>query len=87
MNDKFIFWYWPRKLGIAAIKFYQKTLSPDHGFFKEHWPYGFCRFTPSCSDYGIQALEKYGAIKGGLMTIWRILRCNPWNKGGYDPLK
>jgi putative membrane protein insertion efficiency factor len=87
MNDKFIFWYWPRKLGIAAIKFYQKTLSPDHGFLKENWPYGFCRFTPSCSDYSIQALEKYGAIKGGLMAIWRILRCNPWNKGGYDPLK
>lgn len=74
-------------MGIAAIKLYQKTLSPDHGLLKERWPYGYCRFTPSCSDYGIAALEKYGAIKGGLLTMWRILRCNPWNKGGYDPLQ
>ena len=46
-----------------------------------------CRFTPSCSSYGIAAIKEYGPVKGSFLTIWRILRCNPWNKGGYDPVK
>lgn len=46
-----------------------------------------CRFTPSCADYTYQAVEKYGAIKGLALGSWRILRCNPWSKGGEDPLK
>ncbi|MFH1412923.1 MAG: membrane protein insertion efficiency factor YidD [bacterium] len=66
---------------------YQKTISLDHGFLKFLRPYGQCRFRPTCSEYSIQAILKYGAIKGGLLTIKRILRCNPFNKGGYDPLK
>ena len=45
-----------------------------------------CKFIPTCSEYGIEAIEKYGALKGGLLTIWRILRCNPFSKGGYDPV-
>jgi uncharacterized protein len=45
-----------------------------------------CRFVPSCSEYGYQAIEKYGIIRGGAMTVWRILRCNPFGKGGYDPV-
>ncbi len=77
----------PKKVVILIIKFYQKTLSFDHGPLKNIYPHGFCRFYPSCSEYGIQAFEKYGVIKGGILTIWRILRCNPWNKGGNDPLK
>lgn len=81
------FKYLPRRLVIRLIKFYQRTLSFDHGPLKHAYPHGFCRFTPSCSQYGIEAIEKYGIIKGGLMTSWRILRCNPWNKGGYDPVK
>jgi len=72
---------------IAFIKLYQKTLSPDHGAFKHKHPYGFCRFYPTCSDYSIQAIDKYGIIKGGFKSAWRILRCNPFNKGGNDPLK
>lgn len=72
---------------INLIKFYQKTLSPDHGPLKSRHPQGFCRFYPTCSDYAIQAIEKYGIIKGGLKASWRILRCNPFNKGGNDPLK
>lgn len=76
-----------KRLVIRAIKFYQKTLSPDHGPRKNLYPYGYCRFSPSCSQYGIEAIEKYGIIRGGIKTCWRILRCNPWNKGGYDPLK
>lgn len=76
-----------KKRVIAFIKLYQKTLSPDHGVFKHKHPYGFCRFYPTCSDYSVQAIDKYGIIKGGLKSAWRILRCNPFNKGGNDPLK
>lgn len=72
---------------VKIIKIYQKTISLDHGFLKYRHPYGFCRFSPTCSQYSIEAIEKYGIIKGGLIAIWRLLRCNPFNKGGYDPLK
>ncbi|MFA5109621.1 MAG: membrane protein insertion efficiency factor YidD [Patescibacteria group bacterium] len=85
MND--FFKYFPRKLIINLIKFYQRTFSFDHGPLKVLYPHGFCRFVPTCSEYGIEAIGKYGVIKGGFMTSWRILRCNPWNKGGYDPVK
>jgi len=70
---------------IKLIRLYQKTLSFDYGFFSFLFPHGYCRFYPTCSNYGIQAIEKYGVIKGGLKTVWRVLRCNPWNKGRYDP--
>ena len=46
-----------------------------------------CRFYPSCSQYAIDAIKKYGILKGGMMATYRILRCNPFNKGGYDPVK
>ncbi|MCK5319799.1 membrane protein insertion efficiency factor YidD [Candidatus Parcubacteria bacterium] len=72
---------------IKIIKIYQKTLSPDHGFFRFLRPHGFCRFFPTCSEYSIQALKKHGATKGIIKSIWRVIRCNPWNKGGYDPVK
>jgi hypothetical protein len=75
-----------RKVVVAAIKLYQKTLSFDHGPMKSLYPHGFCRFYPSCSQYGLEAVEKYGIIKGGFKAMWRIIRCNPWNKGGNDPL-
>ncbi|MFA5131578.1 MAG: membrane protein insertion efficiency factor YidD [Patescibacteria group bacterium] len=77
----------PRRLLVAFIKIYQKTISFDHGFLKVFYPHGFCRFYPSCSEYGAQAITKHGVIKGGLMASWRVLRCNPWNKGGNDPVK
>lgn len=77
----------PRRLIVGMIKVYQKTVSFDHGFLKIFYPHGFCRFSPSCSEYGAQAITKYGIIKGGLMASWRVLRCNPWSKGGYDPVK
>lgn len=79
--------YYPRLFILKLIKIYQKTLSFDHGFTKHLFPYGYCRFKPTCSEYGYSAIEKYGLIKGGFLAIWRILRCNPFNKGGYDPLK
>lgn len=72
---------------INLIKLYQKTLSFDHGPLKGLYPHGFCRFYPTCSDYAIQAIEKYGIIRGGFKASWRVLRCNPFNKGGNDPLK
>ncbi|NLZ74749.1 membrane protein insertion efficiency factor YidD [Candidatus Falkowbacteria bacterium] len=77
----------PRRLVVFVIRIYQKTISFDHGVLKIFYPNGFCRFTPSCSEYSAQAITKYGVIKGGLMASWRILRCNPWSKGGHDPLK
>lgn len=76
-----------RLLVLKLIRIYQKTLSFDHGIFRHLFPYGYCRFHPTCSEYGYQAIEKYGVIKGGLLAIWRILRCHPWNKGGSDPVK
>lgn len=45
-----------------------------------------CRFEPTCSRYGYEAIEKYGIFKGGRLAIWRVCRCNPWGKGGYDPI-
>ena len=77
----------PRRIVVFFIKIYQKTLSFDHGPLKNLYPHGFCRFTPTCSQYGIDAINKYGIIKGGLKTCYRILRCNPFNKGGHDPVK
>jgi len=76
-----------KKILITLIEIYQKTLSPDHGLLKLMYPHGYCRFTPTCSDYGKEAINKYGPIKGGLMATYRIIRCNPFNKGGYDPVK
>lgn len=77
----------PRKVVLFLIKIYQKTLSFDHGLLKHFFPDGYCRFYPSCSVYGYQAIEQYGVIKGGIMALKRILRCNPWNHGGHDPVK
>ncbi|HCO87844.1 membrane protein insertion efficiency factor YidD [Anthropogastromicrobium aceti] len=68
-----------KKIMIYMIRFYQKYLSPLK--VRTH-----CIYTPTCSQYAIEALEKYGALKGSLLAIWRILRCNPFSKGGYDPV-
>ena len=64
---------------IKMIRFYQKFLSP----LKR---YGSCKYYPTCSSYAIEAIEIHGVIVGSLLTIWRILRCNPFSKGGYDPV-
>ena len=68
-----------KKIFIRLIKFYQKYLSPLKGR-------ATCIYTPTCSQYAIEALEKYGLIKGGGLAVWRILRCNPFDKGGNDPV-
>lgn len=69
-----------KKLVLALIKLYQKYISSN--FFK-----GVCRFTPSCSQYTYEAIERYGIISGSLRGIWRLVRCNPFNDGGFDPVK
>lgn len=74
------------RLLIKIIEFYQKTLSLDHSWLKFLRPYGQCRFRPTCSEYSQQALAKYGAIKGSWLTAKRVVRCNPFNNGGYDPV-
>lgn len=82
-----LFGAWLKILTLKFIRVYQKTLSFDHGVFRHLFSNGYCRFHPTCSEYGYQAVEKYGVLKGGLMTLRRIARCNPWNKGGNDPVK
>lgn len=67
------------RIFVFIIKIYQKTISP---IFPPS-----CRFYPTCSEYSIQAFKKYGVLKGGAKSVWRILRCNPFNKGGIDPLR
>ncbi|MGE4317322.1 MAG: membrane protein insertion efficiency factor YidD [Deferribacterales bacterium] len=64
---------------ILMIKLYKIFISPMLG--------NRCRFYPSCSDYAVEALKKKGLIKGSAMAVWRILRCTPLSKGGYDPVK
>ena len=63
---------------IGMIRVYQ--LLPFH-------THSMCKFTPTCSNYGIEVIKEYGSIKGSLLTLKRIIRCNPFSKGGYDPLK
>lgn len=67
-----------KRLLIWLIRFYRKYISPRTA--------PCCRFSPTCSGYGLEAIERFGAFKGGFMTLWRILRCNPFSPGGYDPV-
>lgn len=69
----------PRGLLLLIIRLYQKTISPA-------LPADTCRFYPTCSHYGFEAVYKYGVFKGGWMAFTRVLRCNPFNEGGYDPV-
>lgn len=64
---------------LWCIRFYRASISPYKGG-------PCCRYTPTCSRYALTAIERYGALKGGLMAAWRVLRCNPFSKGGYDPV-
>jgi putative membrane protein insertion efficiency factor len=68
-----------KRFFLALIRGYQKYISPMLP--------PSCRFQPTCSQYAIEAIQKYGVLKGGAMAAWRILRCNPFGKGGYDPVK
>jgi putative membrane protein insertion efficiency factor len=69
----------PRWILLGLIRLYQKTVS-------QGLPANTCRFYPSCSHYGYQAIYKHGAIRGTYLAVRRVLRCNPFNPGGYDPI-
>lgn len=68
---------------ISLINLYQRTFSPDHGFIKHKYPYGFCKFYPSCSEFAKMSVNEHG-ILGLIPALKRILRCNPFSKGGID---
>lgn len=68
----------PRYLLVGVFRLWQLLVSPTYG--------QTCRFYPSCSAYGVEAVSTHGAVKGLALTVWRILRCNPWNSGGVDPV-
>ena len=68
-----------KRILLALIRFYQKYISPmKRG--------GTCKYIPTCSEYAKQAIEKHGALKGTILAVWRILRCNPFSQGGIDPV-
>lgn len=69
---------WLRRIATSPVRFYQRWLSP----FKPP----MCRFSPTCSQYVIVAIERHGFVRGGALSCWRILRCHPFCKGGYDPV-
>lgn len=68
----------PKRFLLALLRFYKREISP-------YLPPS-CRFVPTCSEYAMQAVTKYGAVKGGYLAIRRILRCHPFHPGGYDPV-
>ena len=68
-----------RGAALGLIRFYKRNISPT-------LPAG-CRYQPTCSEYAHEAIERHGVLKGIGMTAWRLLRCNPWSHGGYDPVK
>ncbi|MBQ7597719.1 MAG: membrane protein insertion efficiency factor YidD [Clostridia bacterium] len=67
-----------KKLLLSLIRFYRKHISP-------HFP-PMCRYYPTCSCYAIEAIETHGTLRGTLLALWRVLRCNPLSAGGYDPV-
>ena len=68
----------PKNILIGLIRLYQKLRTAGTR--------GCCKYIPTCSQYGLEAVERFGALRGGLLALWRILRCNPFSRGGYDPV-
>ena len=68
-----------RSAAVAPIRFYQRAISPA---LPRH-----CKYEPTCSRYAVQAIERYGILRGLILAGWRILRCNPWSHGGFDPVE
>jgi putative membrane protein insertion efficiency factor len=69
----------PRQILIGVIGVYRRFVSPMLP--------ASCRYWPTCSEYTVQAVQKYGIFRGGLMGAWRVLRCNPWSRGGIDSVR
>ena len=67
-----------RELLLLPLHLYRRVISPALG------PH--CRYHPTCSEYALQAVREYGVIRGGLLAAWRVVRCNPWSRGGVDPV-
>lgn len=73
------------KISIKLIKYYQTTFSPDHSpIWKKKYPYGYCKYFPTCSEYSKICFEKNYFLKAFLKSLWRIIRCNPWSKWWVD---
>ena len=68
-----------RSLAVLPIRLYQRLISPALG--------QRCRYYPSCSEYAAQAIRRFGILRGLVLAVWRLLRCNPWSRGGFDPLE
>ncbi|MFA7209339.1 MAG: membrane protein insertion efficiency factor YidD [Parcubacteria group bacterium] len=75
-----------KKIVLLFIRIYQKTISLDHGIFSRFSNTLGCRFHPTCSEYTYQAVERFGIFKGVWLGSKRVLRCHPWNDGGFDPV-
>jgi hypothetical protein len=69
----------PRRLAVFPIRLYQWFFSPLLG--------QRCRYYPSCSEYAVQAIQRFGILRGVVLAGWRLLRCNPWSRGGFDPVE
>jgi uncharacterized protein len=69
---------WPRAIVLVPLRLYQRLLSPVLG--------ARCKYYPSCSEYAAQAIERFGILRGLVLAGWRLLRCNPWSRGGFDPV-
>ena len=67
-----------RRMVLAPIRAYQRVLSPMLP--------ARCKYHPTCSEYAAQAVESFGILRGSVLAAWRVLRCNPWSNGGYDPV-
>jgi uncharacterized protein len=68
---------WPGAALVGLLRLYKRWLSPALP--------SACRYTPTCSEYAVQAIQKYGAVRGTILATWRVLRCHPWGGHGYDP--
>jgi len=75
-----------RAIALGFIRLYQATVSPDHGVVRIFFKDGYCKFHPSCSAYTYGCVERHGVLKGCWLGLKRILRCNPWSRGGNDPV-
>ncbi|MBI4091630.1 MAG: membrane protein insertion efficiency factor YidD [Candidatus Levybacteria bacterium] len=77
-----------KKLVLSLIRIYQKTIGFRKGILKTLFLVdSACRYSPTCSDYIYQAVEKYGVFRGSMLGLRRIVRCHPWSRGGWDPIK